>query len=118
MLKETFSWAPTDRHRASDFLDAARYEKVFVAVEGGRILGLLSLHEPGGCIHSLYVDDRGRGSGKALVDHVDALVPGPLSLKVQAANRRALAFYQREGFEVIDEGADPPYGVMWQLMTR
>jgi ribosomal protein S18 acetylase RimI-like enzyme len=118
VLKETFTWIPTDRHRAGDFIDAARHEDVFVAVEGSVILGVLSLYAPSAFVHSLYVEDRGRGIGKALLDHVDRLVDKPLTLKVQAANRRALAFYQREGFDVIDEGRDPPFDVMWLLMER
>jgi ribosomal protein S18 acetylase RimI-like enzyme len=118
VLKDTFVWIPTDRHKASDFLDAARHEQVFLAVEAGAILGVLSLYEPSAFIHSLYVEDRGRGIGKALLDHIAPLVDKPLTLKVQAANKRALAFYQREGFEAIDEGSDPPYDIMWLLMSR
>ena len=112
VLRETFTWTPPERHRREDFLRAAAEEEVFVAVEAdGRILGLAALYRPQSFLHSLYVDVRGRGVGKALVDHVSRAAPGPLSLKVQAPNRRAQAFYLREGFRCIEAGEDG--GVAW-----
>jgi ribosomal protein S18 acetylase RimI-like enzyme len=116
-LRATFTWIPPERHKRSDFLAAARYEEVYVAVEGGVILGVLAFYRPDNFIHSLYVDARGRGVGKALVDHVERLAEGPLSLKVQVPNRRAQAFYLREGFRFAGEGQDPG-GVRWIRMVR
>ncbi|MBL8554454.1 MAG: GNAT family N-acetyltransferase [Phenylobacterium sp.] len=111
VLSDTFTWIPKDRHRAEDFLRAARDEDIFVAVEAGRILGLAALYRPQAFLHSLYVAERGRGIGKALLDHVVAAAGGRLSLKCQTANLGAQAFYVREGFRCTEAGEDG--GVAW-----
>jgi len=118
VLRETFTWLPASSHNAQDFLDWAREEEVYVAVEAGRILGVAAFFRPSNFIHSLYVAERGRGVGRALLGHLQSVADGPLSLKCQTANRRAQAFYRREGFRVVEEGADPPPGVPWLRMRR
>lgn len=118
MLRETFTWVEPETHKGEDFLKAAEIEEVYVAVEAGDILGLAAFYRPGDFIHSLYVDARGRGIGKALIDHLETVSDGPLSLKVQRPNWRAQAFYAREGFVVIEEGQDPPPGAAWLRMRR
>jgi len=116
VLRETFTWLPADRHKASDFLRAAMVEEVYVAEEGGRLLGIAAFYRPQNFIHSLYVDERGRGIGRALLDHLQSVADGPLSLKCQAANRRAQAFYRREGFRCTEAGSDN--GVAWLRFVR
>lgn len=111
VLRTTFTWIPPETHKAEDFLRAARDEEVFVAVARGRLLGLAAVYRPQKFLHSLYVDDRGRGVGKALLDHVLAEMGGRLALKCQAANLRAQAFYDREGFACVEAGEDN--GVKW-----
>jgi ribosomal protein S18 acetylase RimI-like enzyme len=113
VLRDTFTWLPPERHRREDFLRAASDEEIYVAVEHGRILGVAGFYPPQNFLHSLYVDDRGRGVGKALLDHVAARADGPLSLKVQAPNLRAQAFYRREGFRCTEHGRDPGSDVAW-----
>jgi len=109
VLRDTFTWLPPDRHRRDDFLRAAKDEEIYVAVEGREILGVAGFYRPQNFLHSLYVAERGRGVGKALLDHVSASASGPLSLKVQAPNLRAQAFYARYGFEKVGE-YDYPVG--------
>jgi GNAT superfamily N-acetyltransferase len=116
VLRDTFTWVPPERHREADFLRAAAEEEVYVAIEGGRIIGLAALFAPQNFLHSLYVAERGRGVGKALLDHVARTVDGPISLKCQTANRRAQAFYRREGFRCIEAGEDR--GVPWLRFVR
>jgi GNAT superfamily N-acetyltransferase len=116
VLTETFTWLPAERHREEDFLKAARDEDVFVAVEAGRIVGIAALFRPQAFLHSLYVTDRGRGIGKVLLDHVIAAAGGTLSLKCQAANLAAQAFYVREGFRCTEAGEDD--GVAWLRFVR
>jgi GNAT superfamily N-acetyltransferase len=118
VLRETFTWIPPDRHREADFYRAAREEEVYVAVDDsdGRILGLATLFAPQNFLHSLYVTERGRGIGKALIDHVAETLDGPLQLKCQAANTRAQAFYIREGFRVTEYGDDGD--VAWIRFVR
>jgi len=116
VLRETFTWVAPEKHSSEDFLAAARDEEVFVAVENGRIVGLAALYRPQVFLHSLYVEERGRGVGKALLDHVLAETGGGLSLKCQAANVGAQAFYDREGFICIEAGEDD--GVKWLRYVR
>lgn len=118
VLRETFTWQPPERHRREDFLQAARSEEVYVAVEDGRILGLAAFYRPQNFLHSLYVDARGRGVGKALLDHVSAVASGPVSLKVQAPNKLAQRFYAREGFSCVEQGQDPGSDVAWLRLLR
>lgn len=118
VLAETFTWLPPERHHREDFLRAAREEEVYVAVEGGRILGIAAFFRPQNFLHSLYVDARGLGVGKALLDHVAQQAGGPLSLKVQAPNRRAQAFYRREGFLCTEHGRDPGSDIAWLRLVR
>ena len=118
VLCETFTWLPPERHRREDFLRAAKEEEVYVAVEGARVIGLAAFFRPQNFLHSLYVDQRGGGIGKALLDHVAALADAPLSLKVQAPNLRAQAFYRREGFLCTEHGRDPGSDVDWLRLVR
>jgi GNAT superfamily N-acetyltransferase len=120
VLRATFTWVPPERHRAADFLRAARDEEVFVALRGGRIVATAAVFAPQSFIHSLYVDEgeRGRGVGAAMLAFLAERFPEPLSLKVQAPNLRAQAFYLREGFRVVEESGDPPAGVAWLRMSR
>jgi GNAT superfamily N-acetyltransferase len=113
VLVETFTWLPPERHKRDDFLRAAPDEEIYVAVEDGRILGVAGFYRPQNFLHSLYVDARDRGVGKALLDHVAACADGPLSLKVQAPNLRAQAFYRREGFLCTEHGRDPGSDIAW-----
>jgi ribosomal protein S18 acetylase RimI-like enzyme len=118
VLCETFTWLPPERHHREDFLRAAKEEEIYVAVEGGKIVGIAGFFRPQNFLHSLYVDTRGRGVGKALLDHVGMQVGGPLSLKVQGPNLRAQAFYRREGFLCTEHGRDPGSDISWLRLVR
>jgi ribosomal protein S18 acetylase RimI-like enzyme len=118
VLRETFTWTDPRSHRAADFIGHAREEEVYAAFQGGRLVGVAALHRPGGFLHSLYVETRGRGVGKALLDHVCRAAGGPVSLKVQEANLRARAFYRRQGFRLVEKGCDPPPGAAWRRLRR
>ena len=84
----------------------------------GRILGIAGFYRAMSFVHSLYVDVRGRGVGKALLDHLSASAGGVLSLKVQEPNARARAFYAREGFIATERGRDPGSDVTWIRLVR
>ena len=116
VLRETFTWLAPERHREEDFFRAARDEEIFVALSDGCIVGVAGLYGPQNFLHSLYVTERGRGIGKALLDHLAQGVDGPISLKCQAANLRAQAFYLREGFRCTEQGEDA--GVAWLRFVR
>jgi len=116
VLSDTFTWMPPERHREADFFAAARDEEVFVALEAGRLVGLAALYRPQAFLHSLYVTERGRGVGKALLDAVSATCRDGMQLKCQAANKLAQAFYLREGFRCTEAGEDG--GVAWLRFVR
>jgi ribosomal protein S18 acetylase RimI-like enzyme len=118
VLTDTFTWLPAERHSREEFLRAARDEEIYVAVENGAIVGLAGFYRPMNFIHSLYVADRGRGIGRALLDAVSRLARGAISLKVQQANLRAQAFYAREGFVETERGRDPGSDVLWIRLVR
>ena len=118
VLTETFTWIPPERHDRGEFLRSVRDEAIYVAVDGGRIVGVAGFVPSMSFLHSLYVAERGRGIGKALLDHVAARARGPLSLKVQAQNFRAQAFYAREGFTAAGRGRDPMSDVDWIRLER
>ncbi|HEY8573713.1 GNAT family N-acetyltransferase [Phenylobacterium sp.] len=118
VLRETFTWLPKDRHDKADFLRFAREEETYVAVEDGRIVGVAGFFRPQNFLHSLYVDARGKGVGKALLDHIVSVADGPVSLKVQEPNRRAQAFYAREGFACVEMGRDPGSDVSWRRLVQ
>lgn len=118
VLTDTFTWLPAERHDRREFLRSARDEEIYVAVEGGRLVAVAGFFRPMNFIHSLYVVERGRGIGKALLDHLARVASGPLSLKVQAANLRAQAFYAREGFVATERGRDPGSDIPWIRLMR
>ena len=118
VLCDTFTWTSPDRHKRDDFLRAAPEEEIYVAIEGDRIVGIAGFFRPQNFLHSLYVESRRRGIGKALLDHVARMADGPLSLKVQAPNLKAQAFYRREGFLCTEHGRDPGSDVAWLRLVR
>jgi GNAT superfamily N-acetyltransferase len=118
VLVDTFTWVAADRHDRQEFLRSARNEEIYVALEDGRLVGVAGFYRPMNFVHSLYAAERGHGVGKALLDHLEAVADRPLSLKVQAANVRAQAFYAREGFVATDRGRDPGSDVDWIRLVR
>lgn len=116
VLRETFTWLPPERHRAEKFLEDARREEVYVAMDRDRIVGLAAFYRPQNFIHSLYVTERGRGIGKALLEHLQSTTDGPLALKCQAKNVRAQAFYIREGFQLVERGVTDD--IAWVRLVR
>ena len=116
--RETFTWIPPQQHQAADFLSAAEEEEVYLAKDGERLLGIAGFYRPSNFLHSLYVETRGAGVGKALLDHVAAVAGGPLSLKCLSPNLRAQDFYLREGFRIVDVGRDPGAEFTWLRMSR
>lgn len=105
--RATFTWLEFGDLRPK-FLQETAEEEVYVAVDGARILGLAAFYRPDSFLHSLYVDAdaQGHGVGLALLKHIDAISPGPVSLKVQQLNHRGRAFYAREGFKVLEKGGE------------
>lgn len=92
-------WFPVDTPAAADpqAIRERMHRGEVIVAEAGGLAGFLALE--GDFLACLYVArrHRGRGVGKRLLDHAKAR-KGRLDLWTHAANRRARAFYAREGF--------------------
>jgi GNAT superfamily N-acetyltransferase len=116
--RAAFSWRPPGYFQANLLAALSKDETVWLAVFGGSAVGFLSLYREGQFVHSLYVDPdaQGLGVGSALVAHVHALVGGPLTLKLDAPNQAAIAFYEATGWRRLDgpddSGVDEA-GIRW-----
>ncbi|GAA4525064.1 GNAT family N-acetyltransferase [Amycolatopsis samaneae] len=98
---------------------------VVVADDGGQVVGVGQRGRSGAdhVIYKLYVHPRyrGHGWGPRLLDALAARLPADadrLCVEHFAANGRAGAFYEREGFAVEriepDPTGDPALGVVWR----
>ena len=82
---------------------------VYISEEKGEVQGFIGIAE--GYIAGIFVDKRFRsgGVGKALLCRAKERY-GLLSLNVFEENRRAAAFYRREGFQIAKKGLDEETG--------
>ena len=118
------AWLPRvlDRQAIADMFSPALLEKriIFVAENGGEIIGYLSMDHEAGFVHALYVHPaaRGEGLGKALLDAARQARPQGFELTVFEPNADALRFYIREGLVEIPHGrrTDTDEGVPTLLM--
>jgi GNAT superfamily N-acetyltransferase len=83
-------------------------EQLFVADHNGVAAGLASYYRPANFLHHLYVDPwaHGLGIGSALLTAVVAHAPVGITLKVNAANHRGRAFYEKHGWTLRGDGED------------
>ena len=99
-VRET-GWMPVLHSREEDLgFVATLIEGIEVTVAGDGVpLGFLA--RDGEEVRAIYLapEARGRGLGRALLDHAKGRSPR-LGLWVFQANARAIAFYLREGFRV------------------
>lgn len=107
--------------QAHSFVPAAYWEENLAAVrqalpraevyvcQEGELLGFLGLE--GDYLAGIFVrsEARSRGLGRQLLDRAKE-VRNRLVLNVYQKNVRALSFYRREGFRVLDEGTDRATG--------
>ena len=89
---------------------------IFVYEEGNVILGFIGLTE--NYIAGIFVDanSQSQGIGKALLDHVKKS-SSQLLLQVYKKNSRAVRFYIREGFAVLNEQTDEHTGETELVMS-
>jgi ribosomal protein S18 acetylase RimI-like enzyme len=106
-----FNWRPMADFVAADFLRFAEQEEVWVAVDGERLLGLLSYYAPEHFVHCLYIDDaaQGQGVGRALLARMRTEAGVALELKVDEANTGALGFYEKLDWHMIGGGETGGY---------
>ena len=102
---------------------------VVVAEDGGDLVGVGQRGRDGDdhVVYKLYVHPRYRGGGlgSRLLDALAAQLPADadrLYIEHFAANERAGAFYEREGFTVVktepSPTGDPALGVVWRVRAR
>ncbi len=90
--------------------------EVYVYEDDKEIHGFIGLS--GEYIEGIFVSDekQSQGIGKLLLDNAKDRKP-KLRLNVYKQNTRAISFYQREGFEIQDEGLDNATGEKDYVMT-
>ncbi len=107
VVEERMAHTPEDDRRY--FCEVLMREcRIWVAEQGGDVVGLMALGE--GRIDQLHVDPdaQGRGIGSRLLELAKATCPTGLRLFTFQRNERARAFYERRGFEVVRLGTSPP----------
>lgn len=99
--RESWPWLQGERWRLEDFDAETLGEKIWVALDEGRRVGFASVLESDNFLHCLFVDPdaQNRGVGSALLKHVQRQFSGTGALKCLAKNERALAFYERHGWQ-------------------
>lgn len=117
-----------DRYRDTFGFALGRGNGMFVAIDGGRLVGIATEHqqEPYGHMIGMIVDEayRGRGVGRALLERIiqwarDEGLPH-LSLAVFPHNERAIALYRSCGFadlEPLPGGVRRANGQVWDALV-
>lgn len=117
-VRATHDFLSDEDFHAIEVLVSERYvpDTVFwVAADGQRPVGFVGLS--GAHIDALFIapEARGRGVGRRLVAHAEAL-SGPLTVDVNEQNRQAVGFYERMGFRAVGrsavDGAGRPYPLL------
>ncbi|BEL95784.1 acetyltransferase [Serratia marcescens] len=106
--KAAFGWRDTSNYQLEDFDGATLGEAIWVAEDGGALLGFVSVYREDNFIHNLYVDPHQpqRGVGSALLHAAQATFTATGSLKCLVKNEKALAFYRKHGWRIISTGND------------
>lgn len=107
--RQAFHWLDTSQFRLEDFDRDTEGELIWVASEGGRPVGFISVWEPENFIHNLFVhpDATGLGVGSALLDRSLDEIGRPATLKCLSQNTRAREFYLAKGWRIAAEGHGP-----------
>jgi GNAT superfamily N-acetyltransferase len=114
-----FYWLPPSTFRLEDYESLIVDEEVWVAEKNGKIVGFCSLFLEENFLHNLFVDpsEQRTGVGSLLLEKFLERVQRPALLKCLEANQRALAFYQKHGWERLERGEEE-FGAYWALVKR
>jgi GNAT superfamily N-acetyltransferase len=82
--------------------------RIWIAVGEGGVLGFLAM--AGSYVDRLYVrpDAQRRGIGSALLAKARELSPEGIELHTHQKNRKACAFYEKQGLRAVRLGVSPP----------
>ncbi len=88
--KAAFGWRDTSYYQLEDFDRATLGEAIWVAEDGGVLLGFVSVYREDNFIHNLYVDPHQppRGVGSALLQAAQATFTATGSLKCLVKMKR------------------------------
>jgi putative acetyltransferase len=86
--------------------------EVIVAEADGELIGFVVIDKESGYLDQIVVDPKfwGSDAAKRLLGEAKRICPGGITLDVNQSNRRALRFYEREGFVWTGEGKNPISG--------
>lgn len=106
--QSTFTWLDTSNYQLNDFDNSTQDEEIWVAEEDGVLIGFVSTFREDNFIHNLYVDPKQppRGIGSALLKAAEATFTDIGTLKCLARNEKALAFYLKNGWQILSTGKD------------
>ncbi len=116
--RQAFHWVDPTLFELHDFAEQTGDEQIWVAERGGALCGFISIWPSPSFVHHLYVSAewQGHGIGRALLAEGLARHIAP-SLKVALRNTRALAFYQRLGWQKTAEMGNCELMGAWQRLT-
>lgn len=86
--------------------------------EHARMLGFITVDPQNGYVDQIAVAPRAKSSGAAgaLLAEARRISPHALFLDVNQDNPRALRFYEREGFQIVEAGVNPRSGLKtWRM---
>ncbi len=80
--------------------EIAKGWRLYVTDDDGRIVAMLAIVPKNGNLDQIFVAPgrQGEGIGKALLAFARTQMPREIRLRTAAANARAIAWYEREGF--------------------
>ena len=104
--KRQFLWVDPASISQNDIRRDSEGEEFHVIVEKEKVVGFVSVWAPESFIHHLYIRtaSQGKGLGSMLLAFACETYPFPLTLKCVAQNLRAVEFYKKSGWEILEEG--------------
>lgn len=105
---ETFTWMPDGTFKLRDFFPDTLGEEIYVILDGNDIAGFISIWVADNFIHHLYIDSKyqSKGYGKKLLQHALKTIGRPAGLKCVVQNKRAVEFYKKQGWKILEEATD------------
>lgn len=107
--RKNFHWTDKEAMTLEDFDKHTLGEFIILAEENFEILGFASLHLPDNFIHNLFVhpDFSGKGIGRQLINASIKKMNKPIELKCVSENKKAMEFYEHNGWKKIVEEGNP-----------
>lgn len=105
ILEKVFVWQEEPRVDLDDFSKMINGELIYIAYVEYKLVGFLTLYEPDTFVHFLFIDNtlQRSGVGSRLLEEVELDFPSKdISLKCLVKNKKALSFYKKKGFKVVE----------------